>query len=77
MHTFATNTNMNEGDKGIGVLPALRVMPATKAADCGVSSSLCRWLYRNGLAPSMYSLVQEMGRVDCIPITDLGNVDNR
>ena len=44
------------------LLPKLKIMPATKAADCGVSNTRCRCSYRIGLAPSMYSLVQEMGR---------------
>ncbi len=52
------------------MLPKLRIMPATKAADCGVSSRLCCRSYRNGLAPSMYSLVQEIGRVDRNPFID-------
>ena len=48
-------------------------MPATKAADCGVSSTRCRCSYQIGLAPSMYSLVQEMGRVDRNPLMLIGN----
>jgi hypothetical protein len=44
------------------------MMPATKAADCGVSSSYCRCSYRYGIAPSLYSIVQEMGRVDRKPV---------
>ncbi len=51
------------------------MMPATKAADCGVSSNLCRRSYRNGIPPSMYSIVQEMGRVDRNPSTDTNGGD--
>jgi hypothetical protein len=43
-------------------------MPATKAADCGASSKLCWRSYHYRLASSMYSLVQEMGRVDRNPL---------
>ena len=50
-------------------------MPATKAADCGNSSTLFCRLYRIGIAPSMYSRVQEMGRVDRNPLSSVG--DNR
>ncbi len=66
MHAFAD-------DSSNPMLPNLRIMPATRAADCGVSSHLCRQSYRNGLAPSMYLLVQEMGRVDQNPLIDLGD----
>ena len=55
------------------LLPRLKIMPATKAADCGVSSTRCRCSYQIGLAPSMYSLVQEMGRVDRNPLMLIGN----
>jgi hypothetical protein len=69
MHVFANdNESSNEevgGNGGtISLLPNLAIMPATKVADCGVCSKLCQQSYRNGLAPLMYSLVQEMGRVD-------------
>jgi hypothetical protein len=40
MHAFADNSSNP-------MLPNLRIMPATKAADCGVSSHLCRRSYRN------------------------------
>jgi len=46
------------------VLPRLLAMPATSAANCGVSSINCHRSYRLGFPPSMYSLVQEFGRVD-------------
>ena len=39
-------------------------MPATSAANCGVSSAKCYRSYRVGPPPSLYDLVQEMGRVD-------------
>ena len=58
-----------------GLLPPLKIMPATKAADCGLSSTRCCRSYRIGLAPSMYSLVQEMGRIDRNPLSSVG--DNR
>jgi hypothetical protein len=71
MHAFA---KMFDNDKSIDgdsrtssasfILPNLVVMQATKAADCGESIKLCRWSYCIGLALSLYSLVQEMGRVD-------------
>ncbi len=38
-------------------------MLATKVADCGISSQICRQSYWNRIAPSRYSLVQEMGCV--------------
>jgi hypothetical protein len=77
MHAFANDVSeIDEGDNESGPrLPLLRIMPATKAADCGVSSNLCRRSYRNGMPPSMYSVVQEMGRVDRNPLAELG--DNR
>jgi hypothetical protein len=80
MHAFANN--FKDSHKGISVnvgttsvLPNLEIMPATKAADCGVSSQLCWRSYHNGLAPSMYLLVQEMSRVDRNPLE--GSRDNR
>ncbi len=79
MHAFANDISDNDGsgsEEGNGPsLPLLRIMPATKAADCGVSSNLCRRSYRNGMPPSMYSVVQERGRVDRNPLAELG--DNR
>ena len=47
-------------------LPNLVVMPATLAANCGVSSKECYRSYRIEPPPSMYDLVQEMGRFDCV-----------
>ena len=44
--------------------PLLLIMPATSAANCGVSSNDCHRSYRLNTPPSMYDLVQEMGRVD-------------
>jgi hypothetical protein len=72
MHAFASDV---DADNYSGTLPNLRIMPAMKAADCGVSSHLCRQSYPNGLPPSMYALDQEMGCVDCNPLSDPG--DNR
>jgi hypothetical protein len=46
------------------VLPRLLIMPATSAANCGVSSVNCHKSYRLEFPPLMYSLVQEFGRVD-------------
>jgi hypothetical protein len=40
------------------------IILATKAADCGISSQMCEQSYWNRIAPSMYSLVQEMEHVD-------------
>jgi hypothetical protein len=59
----------------MSLLPNLKIMPATKAADCGVSSKRCRRSYRIGLASSMYLLLQEMGWVDRDPLAGIG--DNR
>ena len=65
------------GDPG-DELPNLLIMPATKAADCGVSSNSCRRSYRMGIASSLYSIVQEMGRVDRVPTgDDLDPTQNR
>ncbi len=64
MHAFAKMVNNDKSVHGDSVtssasstLPNLIIMPATKAADCGVSSKLCQWSYCIGLALSMYSLV--------------------
>ena len=46
------------------VLPRLLAMPATSAANCGVSSINCHNSYRLGFPPSMHMLLQEFGRVD-------------
>jgi hypothetical protein len=78
MHAFANDlTTMDESELIDGLegprLPNLRIMPATKAADCGVSSHLCWRSYRNGLPPSMYSVVQEMGHVGRNPLAGPGN----
>ena len=70
MYAFAHDNMGNDkddsGDRGgkYSLLPNIRIMPATKAADCGIGSNLCQRSSRTGLAPSMYLLVQEMGRVD-------------
>ena len=79
MHAFSQEADaiantINESDP-LSLLPNLKIMPATKAADCGVSSKRCRRSYRIGLAPSIYLLVQEMGRVDRDPLAGIG--DNR
>jgi len=78
MHAFA-NDICADGDEDNGQdtphLPLLRIMPATKAADCGVSSQQCRRSYRNGLPSNMHTVVQEMGRVDRNPLAEPG--DNR
>ncbi|KAL7524738.1 hypothetical protein ACHAWF_002535 [Thalassiosira exigua] len=42
----------------------LRILPATAAANCGISSDECHRCYRVGLPPHLYDLVQEMGRCD-------------
>ena len=51
-------------DKDDIVMPRLMVMPATSAANCGVSSNECHCSYRLGPPPTLYNLVQEMGQVD-------------
>ena len=79
MHAFLQEADAiaNTIDKSdpMSLLPNLKIMPATKAADCGISSKRCKRSYRIGLAPSMYSLVQEIGRVDRDPLAGIG--DNR
>ena len=45
-------------------MPNLKVLAATEAANCGISSKLCRRGYRNAPPANMYTLVQEMGRMD-------------
>jgi hypothetical protein len=69
MHAFASDV---EAEDYCDTLPNLRIMPATKAADYGMSSHLCRQSYCNGLPPSIYALVQEMGRVDWNSLSDPG-----
>ena len=66
MHAFAGDS-LNDGDESSNLsdlFPDLRIMPATKAADCGVSSRLCHRLYRLGMVPNMHMVAQEMGHVD-------------
>ncbi len=70
MHAFA-NDSSNDFDNPL--LPNLRIMPATKAADCSGSSHWCRQSYHNGLAPFMYLLLREMGRVDQNPLIKSGD----
>jgi len=79
MHAFAANSfhDSNECSEARGMFPNLRIMPATKAADCGVSSRLCRRSYRIGIAGSMHVVVQEMGRVDRVTVTNGSIGDNR
>jgi hypothetical protein len=59
-HDNVGNDKDDSGDRGgkYSLLPNIRIMPATKAADCGVSSHLCWRSYCIGIAPSMYSLAQ-------------------
>ena len=45
-------------------LPNVLIMPATKSANCGLSSELCERAARYSIPPSLVDLVQEMGRVD-------------
>ncbi len=79
IHTFSQAQGIDGIDDSILVsdrtrlLPQLKIMPATKAVDCGVSSMQCRCVYRFGLAPSMYSLVQEMGHIDRNPLSSVGD----
>ena len=42
----------------------LRILSATAAANCGISSNHCYRSYRIGVPPNIYDLIQEMGRVD-------------
>jgi len=67
--------NYDDGDDIDDDLPNLLIMPATKAADCGVSSNSCRRSYRVGLASNLYCVVQEMGRVDRVPLGDDGDAE--
>ena len=55
-------SDMSDPDNIDQELPNLLIMPATKAADCGVSSNSCHHSYRVGVASSLYLIVQEMGR---------------
>jgi hypothetical protein len=69
IHVFTNNFNDSYQSVGVNrgtasIVPNLLIMPATKAADCSVSSQLCWRLHHNRLAPLMYSLVQEMGHVN-------------
>ena len=77
MHAFGNDlSGLDElGDSDCPRLPNIRIMPATKVADCGVSSQLCRRSYHIGLPLNMHVVVQEMGCIDCNPLADLG--DNR
>jgi len=45
-------------------MPNQVVLPATAAANAGISSNHCHHCYRNGPPPNLYDLVQEMGRTD-------------
>jgi hypothetical protein len=62
MPAFLNDNKSPDGEVGgnggsISLIPNLTLMPATKVADCGVSSKLCQQSYCNGLAPSIYSLI--------------------
>ncbi len=79
MHAFARNIADDfdqsiDGDNRItSLLPNLMIILAMKAADCGVSSHYCQNSYQNGIVPSIYSIVQEMRRVNQNPVDDPGN----
>jgi superfamily II DNA helicase RecQ len=45
-------------------VPNVKIMPATAAANCGVSCRDCHRGYRLGPPPNMHDHVQEFGRVD-------------
>jgi hypothetical protein len=79
MHSFgqedAEENAAHAADEGTKPLPNLLIMPATSAANCGVSSKDCHRSYRIGIPPSMYTLVQELCRVDWNPSVGIG--DNR
>ena len=76
MHAFSQDVDGIDDSTFIldcmSLLSNLKIMPATKAADCRVSSTRCHCSYQIGLAPSMYSLVEEMGRVDRNPLLLIG-----
>ena len=57
-------SDISDDDNVAEELPNLLIMMATKAADCGVSSNVCRRSYRVGVASLLYSIVQETGRVE-------------
>ena len=71
MHSFgqedAEENAARTADEGTKPLPNLLIMPATSAANCGVSSKDCHRSYRIGIPSSMYTLVQELGCVDWSP----------
>ncbi len=75
MHSFGQEDEEESAartaDEGKKPLPYLLIMPATSAANCGVSSKDCHRFYRVGITPSMYTLVQELGRVDCNPSVEI------
>jgi hypothetical protein len=66
MHSFgqedAEENAACAADEGTKPLPNLLTMPATSAANCGISSKDCHCSYRIGIPPSMYTLVQELSR---------------
>jgi hypothetical protein len=67
MHSFgqedAEENAAHTADEGTKPLPNLLIMPATSAANCSISSKDCHHSYRIGIPPSMYTLVQELGRL--------------
>ncbi len=76
MHAIAQNYEENVAraleDRTVS-LPKLMIMPATSAANYGVSNINCHCSYRIGFPPSMYVLVQELGCVDCDSSADFGD----
>ncbi len=67
MHAFAQNYDDSAAQaykEGTAVLPKLLIMPAISATNRGVSSKDCHWSYCIGFPPSVYMIVQELGRVD-------------
>ncbi len=78
MHLFAwtENDHLEAAAQGRFQLPNVLIMPATSAANCGVSSKECHRCCWIGFPPSMYDLVQECGRVDWNP-SQLGQGDNQ
>jgi hypothetical protein len=76
MHAFAQNYEESAArafKEGTAVLPKLLIMPAISATNRGVSSKDCHWSYRIGFPPSVYVIVQELGRVDQDPTADFGD----
>ena len=51
-------------EQGKKPLPKIQILTATSSANCGISSNDLNNAMHDGLPPSLYELLQEMGRVD-------------